>query len=69
MKKLSEKQRRHHVRRMKNRMPKEAKRKVKRAMLTRHLLKVKVSSNRIAKIQRRMMKLAKLKYGTQGQAL
>jgi len=56
MKKLSEKQRRAHVRRMKNRVPKEARRKVKRAMLTSHLLKVKISSNRIAKIQRRMMK-------------
>jgi len=56
MKKISEKQRRSHVRRMKNRVPKEARRKVKRAMLTSHLLKVKISSNRIAKIQRRMMK-------------
>jgi len=56
MKKLSEKQRRAHVRRLRNRVPKEARRKVKRAMLTAQLLKVKISSNRIAKIQRRMMK-------------
>lgn len=56
MKKLSEKQRRSHIRRMKNRVPKEARRKAKRLMLTAQLLKVKISSNRIAKIQRRMMK-------------
>ena len=56
MKKLSEKQRRFHIRRMKNRVPKEARRKAKRLMLTAQLLKVKISSNRIAKIQRRMMK-------------
>jgi hypothetical protein len=69
MKHLSEKQRVIQIRKNKARFQKELKRKVKRKAIALQEEKIKIASRRLGKYQRRMVKLAKLKYGTQGQAL
>ncbi len=59
MKKVSEKQRRRHVRVMKKRTLREDKRKIHRANIIVKMNKLKLAGRRIMKAQRRMMRLAK----------
>ena len=69
MKKVSTKQNLRHMRLMKKRIQREEKRKAHRVIIAHKMEKIKMAGRRIMKAQKRMMKLAKLKYGTQGQAL
>ena len=69
MKNVSTKQNQRHIRVMNKRLKNESKRKIRRKIVLEQLRRVNHAQKRIAKAQRKMMKLAKLKYGTQGQAL
>ena len=69
MKNVSTKQNQRHIRVMNKRLKNESKRKIRRKIVLEQLRRVNRAQKRIAKAQRKMMKLAKLKYGTQGQAL
>ena len=59
MKKVSEKQRRRHVRTMKRRTLREDKRKIHTANIIVKMTKLKLAGRRIMKAQKRMMRLAK----------
>jgi hypothetical protein len=59
MKKLSEKQRQRHLRLMNKKVKTESKRKVRRKLVLEQLRRINVAHRRIAKAQRRMLRLAK----------
>ena len=59
MKKLSEKQRQRHLRLMNKRIKTESNRKVRRKLVLEQLRRINVAQRKIAKAQRRMMKLAR----------
>jgi len=59
MKKLSEKQRQRHLRLMNKRIKTESNRKIRRKLVLEQLRRINVAQRKIAKAQRRMMKLAR----------
>jgi len=59
MKKLSEKQRQKHLRLMNKKVKTESKRKVRRKLVLEQLRRINVAHRKIAKAQRRMLRLAK----------
>jgi hypothetical protein len=59
MKKLSEKQRQRHLRLMNKKVKTESKRKVRRKLVLEQLRRINVAHRKIAKAQRRMLRLAK----------
>jgi hypothetical protein len=59
MKKLSEKQRQRHLRLMNKKVKTESKRKVRRKLVLEKLRRINVAHRKIAKAQRRMLRLAK----------
>ena len=69
MKNVSTKQNQRHIRVMNKRLKNESKRKIRRKIVLEQLRRVNLAQKRIAKAQRKMIKLARLKYGTQGQSL